>query len=96
MQRDDVGGAQQAGQRSRVLDPQLGAARRREAAAPADHLHPEGAPDLGDQGADLAEPDHAQRRTVQAPAQAGLPCAAAKRIDLPRQIAHQRENQRRR
>ena len=47
-----------------------------EVLAPGDHLHAEGGADLADLGAEIAEPEDAERLALQIEAERGLPAAA--------------------
>ena len=72
MDGDDVGGGQQlflAG----VADAGFLAFLRRQVRAPGDHVHAKGLPELGDLGAELAEPNDAERAALDLVAEQALP-----------------------
>src|SRR3546814_440526 len=50
--------------------------------APGDRVHAEGLAIAGDQAAEAAEPDDAERRAVEVAAEADLPAAVAERLGL--------------
>ena len=93
MDADDVRAAEQLVLVDALGAPLLGALGR-QVLAPGDRLHADGGADLGDLGAEIAEPDDAERAPVEIEADGGLPAAAgAHGVELLAQVAGHGQHQ---